>query len=177
VSGPPSDLSPDPIDQLIREVIDTPRAVTTHEVQRIIERIASAPFNPAVVRVPGRERGAKYVGRTLGARESSLDYHLVKRVVIERQWAEGTTADDYLDDLRRAARSDAAHLALFAERGDHIVAVATPTADVVPANRRGEEWQPNVLVVYSADRGMIRTGYQFSSLQAVDVPVEVQWLR
>jgi hypothetical protein len=34
-----------------------------------------------------------------------------------------------------------------------------------------------VLVVYSADRGMIRTGYQFSSLQAVDIPVEVQWLR
>lgn len=171
------ELSPDPADQLIREIIAVPRPATDAEVRRIIERVATAPFNPAVVRVPGRERGATYAGHTLGARESSLVYHLVKRVAIERLWAEGTTASDYLDDLSRAVRSAAARLALFADRGDHIVAVITPTASAVPAHRRGAEWQPNALVVYSADRGMIRTGYQFSSLQAVDIPKEAQWLR
>jgi hypothetical protein len=177
VAAEAGEPSPDSADQLIREIIDVPRPATDAEVQRIVERVASAPFNPTVVRVPGRERGATYAGHTLGTRESSLVYHLVKRVAIERQWAEGTTASDYLDDLRRAVRSAAARLALFADRGDHIVAVVTPTASVVPAHRRGTEWQPNVLVVYSADRGMIRTGYQFSSLQAVDIPTEAQWLR
>jgi hypothetical protein len=36
---------------------------------------------------------------------------------------------------------------------------------------------PNLLVVYSADRGVLITGYQFSSLAHVRLPGEVVWLK
>ncbi len=36
---------------------------------------------------------------------------------------------------------------------------------------------PEILVVYSADRGMIITGYQLSSLSQTGIPAEARWLR
>ncbi len=166
-----------PADRLIRELLQSGRQATAAEVEQILERMVSAPFNTASVRVPPGERGTSYQGRTLGASAPSIEYHLAKRVVIEQQWAPGTTAAEYLEDLRRAIRDPAARLAVYGRWGDHLAATVTPTGRVLDAARQGPRREAQLFVVYSADRGMIVTGYQFSTLAAVGIPAGARWLK
>lgn len=79
-------LSQHPADRLIRELIQTGRAATEDEIERIVERMATAPFDTRIVRVRVAARGVSYRGQTLGARADSLTFHLVKRVALDRQW-------------------------------------------------------------------------------------------
>ena len=138
--------------------------------------MATAPFNPLVRRVPRKDRGYTYLGHRLGAREPSLIYHLTKRVVIEEQWAPGTTAAQYLDDLRAAARA-AAFLAIYRYGSDVAAASLADRSAVIPAARAGPQPQQLILVVYSADNGWLITGYQVSSVAATTIPQGVLWLR
>ena len=170
-------LSQHPTDRLIREIIQSRRQATLDEIEQIIERMATVPFDPRVRNVRTREHGTVYGGRTVGAREESLFYHLSKRVVVEKQWADGTTADEYLADLRRGVRSADAHLLVYNDRAGPLAATVTPTVTVVPSERQGLNPLPNVIVVYSADRGNIITGYQFSTLDNVRLPQEALWLK
>lgn len=119
----PSGLSDHPTDHLIREVIRTRQPATDEEVERILERISRAPFI-GKVRVPPRHRGLELRGRAVGVREDSLFYHLAKRVD-EGQWEEGTTEEEYLEDLRDAASSPAARLVLYSLRGGNVAAVVS----------------------------------------------------
>lgn len=100
--------------------------------------------------------------------------HLARRLR-ERQWAEGITEERYLDDLRRAIRAADARLALYMRRGGHIAAVVSDTARIIPALRRGASSRPLLFVVYSADRGIIVTGYQASDLGHIGLPEGVLW--
>lgn len=175
MSGDP--FSRHPADQLIRELIATGRAATAEEVGRIVARLATAPFDPRVRKVRQKERGVVYQGRTIGAREGSLFYHLAKRVVVERQWADGTTASQYVADLQHSARSPVARLVLYNDRSGALVATITPTGAVVPPERQGPSPLPHLLVVYAAARGWIITGYQFSTLDRVRIPREALWLK
>ena len=170
-------FSAHPVDRLIRELLATRRAATDDEIERIVERMATAPFDPRVVRVRQEHRGLRYQGRTLGARAPSSFYHLVQRVVDERQWAVGTTLSDYLGDLWRAVRTPECRLAIFERRGGSMAAGLTPTDLVVPTQRRGLRPLRDLLVVYSADRGIIVSGYQCSGLQTVGIPEDALWLR
>jgi hypothetical protein len=150
---------------------------TPGEIQQIVARMSGAPFNTHVVRVPPRERGRSYQGITLGARADSGSYHLVKRVVIDHQLAGGTTFDQYLDCLHRAAAHPAARLVLYAAGGDHFAATLTPTSQVAPPEQLGARPLPLLLVVYSAERGIIKTGYMVSSLAATSIPKGALWLK
>ena len=78
-------VSGHPADRLIRDLIRTGRAATGEEVARIIERMASAPFDPRSVPVGVRQRGLAYQGITLGERADSLTYHLAQRVLQDKQ--------------------------------------------------------------------------------------------
>lgn len=158
-------------------MIATSKEVTDEEIVQIIGRMAGASFDQGKRRVPTRYRGTRYRGRTLGSSAPSLTYHLTKRVVIEEQWAAGTTADQYVADLRQAVRSPSARLALYMRRSGAIAATVTPTDVVVPPERRGSQPQPQLLVLYSADRGIIISGYQFSILEQTGIPQEARWLR
>lgn len=169
-------VSPHPADRLIRALIRTGRTVIPDEIARIVDRLATAPFDRRLVRVRPDERGATYQGQTLGVRADSLAYHLTKRVAIERQWAVGTTAEQYTDDLRRAIRAPSARLVVYERQGGHLAATITPTSASVPAARRGPRALPWLLVIYSADRGIIVTGYQVSALETISMPQEVRWL-
>lgn len=166
-----------PTDDLIRQLIQTRRVPTSAEITQILSHVATAVFGSRPVNVPRRDRGLSYQGITLGAQASPLEYHLVKRVAApnEQQWAIGTTAAEYLDDLRRATQAPSVRLALYVRDRQHIAAIIALTEDVVPLVRRGTNWHPNLLVVYSADRGRIVTGYQFSRIEALDIPGDVQW--
>lgn len=165
------------MDRLIRELVQTGREATSEEVERVIAHIAAAPFDPRAVRVAADHRPLTYHRRALGHREDALFYHLVQRVVVEAQWADGTTAECYLADLRDAVRAPDARLAVYARRGGHIAVTVTPTDRVLPPRRRGIGELLNLLVVYSADRGMIVTGYQFSTIEATGIPREARWLK
>jgi hypothetical protein len=111
------------------------------------------------------------------ARDESLFVHLVRRVLIDAQWAAGTTADRYLSDLRRGVRAGDAKPAGYARRGGFLAATLTPTDQAVPAPRRGPRSVPEPLVAYSADRGMVVTGYQVSGRHVAGIPEDARWLR
>ena len=78
-------LSGHPVDRLIRELIGTRREATGDEIEQIVERLATAPFHPAVLPVPIHLRGLVFQGRTIGERADALTCHLIKRVVADRQ--------------------------------------------------------------------------------------------
>lgn len=165
-----------PVDDLIRAVIKSRRRVTSAEIEQIVEQIARAAFETKIVRVPIQYRVA-FQGHTLSSREPSLRLHLVKRTLGERQWHESTTPDDYLADLRRAARSPDARVLAYTRWDEHYAATITSTERIVPRERLGPESCLNLLVIYSADRGMIRTGYMFTDLPNLDLPEDALWLR
>jgi hypothetical protein len=166
-----------PVDRLIRELVDTGRAATDKEVMQIIDRMASMPFASHEVRIDVDERGTSYQGLVLGTRADSFTYHLIKRVAIERQWAEGTTAADYLEDLRRATRDTEAQLAVYSRRGGVVAAIVVPTARILPPERCGDRPEHSIVVIYSTDRGRIISGYRYSTLAVTGIPQEARWLR
>jgi len=96
-------VSQDPVDRLILQLVQAHRQATLGEVEQIIDRMVSVPFHPAIVSVKMRDRGLASQGQTLGARVSSLTYHLIQRVVVDPRWAPGTTAAQFVADLRAAA--------------------------------------------------------------------------
>jgi hypothetical protein len=65
-------LSQHPVDVLIRRIIAGEREATEGDVGQIVERFATAPFNPDVVPVPRSMRGLTYFGDTLGGRAPSV---------------------------------------------------------------------------------------------------------
>jgi hypothetical protein len=170
-------VNQDPIGRLIRDLLDTARAATPVEVRRIVDHVATAPFDQRVLSAPAELRGVTYLGRTLAPRDDALVIHLVTRVFKDEQWVPGTTADEYQEDLRRAVRSPSARLGLYARRGGHLAATVSQLHEAVPMQRRGPKSLPIVLVVYSLERGAIITGYQCSRLDAVSIPPETRWLK
>lgn len=164
-------------DHLIDDLLRTGREATPAEIERILNRMATAPLDTRPVRVPGYLRGQTYGGRALQSRDESAFVHIVKRVRNDRQWVEGTTMADYLEDLRRAVRQPDARLLIYARHGEHHAGVIADTDLAVPVRRRGELALPNLLVVYSWERRAIRTGYQFSSLDKVEIPGDARWLK
>ena len=173
---PDPELSGHPIDLLIRELIETHRNADPDEIGRILDRIATAEFDNRLVRTRSGERGLIYSDRRLMRWDNSLFVHLVRRVVGGEQWAPGTTAEEYVHDLRRAPRVQGAALAVYARRGGSIAAVLAPTALVVPAGRLGSRAYPTLTVIYSADRGIIVTGYQAPSRAELAIPEVARWL-
>ena len=166
-----------PVDALIRELIRARRDATTREIEEIIERVATAPFNPGRERVPTAERGLVYRGRIIRRDEDSLFRHLVKRVLLDRQWPVGTTEDQYLADLRGAVRASSVRLAVYQRRDGCMAATLAHTDEAMLPVQRGAAWLPELLVVYSADRGMLISGYQVSGLETTGVPKGARWLK
>lgn len=144
-------LSQDPTDVLIRDLIQTGRDATAEEIDQITKRMA-------------------------GARFPSLNAHLVKHVDDE-QWVTGTTEQEYLSDLQRAIQDESARLAVYKRRGGNLASVLAETERIVDERRRGLDWEPLLFVAYSADRGIIVTGYQASSLSRITLPEDVRWLK
>ena len=121
--GPPfgeGNRSTHPVDVLIRELIRTRRPASSEETAAIGERMASAPFDPRIVRVRMSDRELRLHGRLLGQRVSSLSYHLFKRVLIDKQWPTHTTEDSYLRDLRAAVMAPTVRRLVYFDRGGHI---------------------------------------------------------
>jgi hypothetical protein len=176
-ADPSSKRSGHPIDRLIRELVGTGRSAEPDEVARILDRIATADFDERIVRIPPTERGIVYGGRRLLPWDDSLFAHLVRRVIVTEQWAAGTTAEQFVGDLRSAARDNSAALVLYLRRGGAVAGVLILTDRVVSLQGRGRRSLPELFVAYSADRGIIVTGYQVSSRESLAIPGDAVWLR
>jgi len=163
---------------LIHELISHPRAATDPEIRIITDRIANAPFNTAIQKVPAPERDTEYQGITLGPRVDSLTLHLFRRVIGEGQWAVGTTADTYVRCLQRAARVPYARLVLYQQWGDRDLAgVIVPTSSVLDPQQMGPRAEANLFVLYLANSGILVSGYQFSAMNTIRIPGDALWLR
>ena len=145
---PPDSVSPHPVDRLIVRLIREEIEASPEDVQQIVDRMASAPFNQRPVRVPAPDRGLVYGDIVIGRMADPLELHLAKRVVEEEQWTHGTTAHEYLNDLRVAVEYPGAHLVVYERSGDMIAATISPTIEIVAPARRGKEWLHNLFVVY-----------------------------
>jgi hypothetical protein len=167
-------LSQHPADRLIRELIRIGRQATGEEIQQIVEKAATAPFDTREVRVPQLLRGATYQGHTFTNRASCLLIHVAQRVLLDEQWSPGTTEGVYLSDLHQAIRHPLARLSIYVRHGGTIAGIFSPTT--VPEARHGADTLPWTYVVYSADRGRIISGYQVSSLDEVNIPAGARWL-
>jgi hypothetical protein len=163
-----------PVDQLIRELLASGRRPTDSEIQLVIERIATAPFNDREIPVDADLVGRDYLGQLIPSRAEASFAHLWKRVLVDEQWAGGTTVEEYLADLRAS---------VFGERVQAVIAVIreSPSAGVVavnltPAARRGPNAGPLVFVGYSVNGGMITTGYQTVDRAGIRLPRNARWL-
>ncbi len=169
---------PRPADRLIHDLIARPRSATDQEIRLITERIAGAPFNTDIQRVQRDERGRTYQGVTLGAQADSLTLHLFRRVMEDSQWAAGTTADEYVQSLQRAARTAHNRLVIYRHWQDRdLAAVIVPTTNVLAPEQIGAKAEPNLFVLYLANRGIIISGYQCSSMETIRIPGDALWLR
>ncbi len=167
-----------PADGLIHDLIAHPRAATAEESQQIIERIASAPFDMEMQRVPRALRGLTYQGITLGTETDALTIHLFKRVLADEQWAVGTDAAAYLETLRTAAGTPQARLVLYRHWGTRdIAAVIARTDRCIAPEQLGAKREANLIVLYEANRGILLSGYQFSAMETVRIPRDALWLR
>ena len=175
-AGPPP-LSPHPVDVLIRESIDTGRRVQPDEVDQIVERVATAPFDSRVIPVPTKYRGLSYQGRVLGARETALWYHLFIRIVANEQWAHGVTAVDYVADLRQVVRLPDSRIVVYTRRGGNIVGIIGSSDRGILKAHRGANNKSECYVVYSADRGIIISGYQFEDFGEIALSGNERWIR
>lgn len=164
-------------DRLIRHLAQASSPATRDEAEQIITRMAEAPFDRREVPVPTRLRGLTDQGHVLTARCDSLVYHLIKRTLDERQWADGTTHEEYLADLRRVVCHSASRLAVYERRGGFMAVALAQTMAAVPLARQAVGTLPHLLVVYSAEHGMIVTGYQVSSLDLIGIPEAARWLK
>jgi hypothetical protein len=170
-------FSDHPVDRLIVRIARGEVTAASADVDAIVQRVASAPFNRRPVRVPRLDRGLVYGNIVIGRIANSLELHLAKRVRGEHQWAEGTTTDEYLRDLRTAIQQETAQILVYERSGDiHAAAIAT-TSEIVPVERRGNTWLPHLLTVYSTRHGILVTGYMFSDIQELNLPEIVRWLR
>lgn len=157
-------------------LIDTHAPVTTEHVGQMVERIATAPFGSDSTAVPNRLRGLTHRGRSLGEREDPLLVHYLQHVAHDRQWSEDTTVEQYLGHLRRAVRDISSRLVAYRRRGGAIAAVISQTSEIIPAGLRGPGSLPLLVVIYSAARGILLSGYQASTWNAISIPEDARWL-
>jgi hypothetical protein len=137
--------------------------------------MAAAPFDPRPRRTPPELVGITYLGTRLTDREPALMVHLAQRVLLNAQWAPGTTGDEYLQDLRLAIAQEDARVVVYEERGGALVGLLA--ANLIPVERRGVNTREWVFVVYSADRGTIISGYQASGEHTIRLGASPRWLR
>jgi hypothetical protein len=163
--------------RIIVELYEDPsRQATENEIETIRAHLLSAEFKPDI-RVPAAIRGLSASGHTLGTREDSLVTHLVQRVALDEQWAEGTTPREYLMDLRAAIRDDSARFGVGKPEGNAAPLVYVFANNPTPPERRSRNSEPVMFVLYGVADDVIITGHMASSADAVRKARDFRWLR
>lgn len=165
------------IDDVIIELHANPNRIASEaEIEAIRDRLTGAGFLEDVG-VPPSSRGLSASGYTLGARESSLVHHLVRRIVLDEQWADGTTPEQYLADLRASIRDDSARFGVGKPSGNSAPLVYVFADNLVPQRRRGRYAEPLMFVLYGVADDVIITGHMVSGMDTVRKAEDFRWLR
>jgi hypothetical protein len=154
-------------DSLITELVAQCRQASNEELERILGHVAKATFSSRPLPVDERLWGILYQGEVLDqeSRLPSVEGHLLKRVYVERQWPAGTTVEEYVTDLHRAARHPQARIWTYWHAGSPCVGILSPShVENVP------EPQAYIVVVYDARFSRIRTGFQASGVDSIPAP-------
>ncbi|MBI2954242.1 MAG: hypothetical protein HYY30_08010 [Chloroflexi bacterium] len=161
--------------KLIREWINPKRVPSEAEIRNVLEYVAKAPFRSAVTGVDKVAQGQMFLGRRLNAKEPSIVAHLAKRVLVESQWTESTTLDQYLADIHSVAGDPDVKMAVYVRRGKALY-LGLLGRNRVPSERLGARPENYLWVVYSPDYGTIVSGYQVSGVANIGLPEVVRWL-
>jgi hypothetical protein len=172
VSGQRS--SQHPADQLIRELLASGRQPTTSEIQLAVERIGTAPFNRREIQVDTDLVGRRYLGQPIPVRAETSLAHLWRRALVDEQWTEGTTVEEYIADLRASVLRGQARVVIAVIRESP--SAGALALNLTPADRRGPNAGPLVFVGYSVNGGMITTGYQTVDQTRIRLPGNARWL-
>ena len=152
------------------------REASEAEIQAIRKRVMNVGFLEEI-RIPPSSRGLSASGYTLGGRESSLVHHLVCRIVLDEQWNDGTTPEQYLADLRAAVEDGSARFGAGKPPGNNAPLVYVFAGNPVPQRRRGRRAEPSMFVLYGVADGVIITGHMVSGTDAVRKADDFRWLR
>ena len=152
------------IDALIVELIESSRRATEDELSQIVAHVAQAPFALRPVRISPRLRDefAAVWGKSVARQLPSVEFHLLKRIHLERQWPVGTTARQYVTDLHLAVRHPAARIWTYEYRTEPMVGFLAPSQV-----QNAPQPEAFVFVAYNARYGVITTGFQASGPNAI----------
>lgn len=155
-------------DALILKLIVDGRRATNAEVAEIIAHVVQVPFASYVSRVPVRVREELLVsGIACPARLPSVEWHLLERIYLDRQWTVNTTQEQYLADLRLAVQSPAVEIWTYLYFG-------RPYAGfIAPSQTRGAIDSERLLfVAYSPEFGSLTTGFRTADRRNV---IDANW--
>jgi hypothetical protein len=163
-----------PVDRLLRELLASGRAPTAAEVHLVVDHIATAPFNSREIAVDPEIIGQGYLGQRIPARASASLAQLWKRVLIDEQWSDGTTVEEYIADLRTSASDGMPKVMIAVIRESPSAGILA--VNLTPDERRGPNAGSLMFIGYSVNGGMITTGYQTDDLTRIKLPGSARWL-
>ena len=154
---------PTETDALILKIIEGDRLATEEEMAAIARHVARASFPERLLPLRASFRAQlEAAGHPITARRlPSVEWHLLKRVVVEQQWPVGTTAGQYVADLRQAVQSPEAQIWTYRYATESTLAVMAPSHVTGPQNL------PWLFVIYRPRFGAIVSGFQASGPEAV----------
>ena len=152
------------VDQLLLTLVRLNRQATNEAVPQMMTHVAQAPFSSRPVKMTRWLRQALEARgvRSPGEKLPSVDIHLLKRLSLDRQWPAGTTVEQFLTDLHQAVRHPAVQVWTSRWRGEACAGCLSPSP-----LRNVPNPDASMFVASSADHGVIRTGFQASSPEAI----------
>ena len=150
--------------QLILTLINTNRQATDEELQQIVSHAAQTPFSSRPLKMNRwlRQELADRGARVPSERLPSAEIHLLKRIHLDRQWPPGTTVAQFVADLHQAMQHPDMQVWTYRWLGEAFAGFLSPShVQNVPNSEAG------IFVAYSADHGVIKTGFQASSPEAI----------
>lgn len=169
----------DPIDGIVKGILDGSRQPTGEDVSAIITRMATAPSD-------ARRRDLsqplldliRQHGQNAPAWPTEFTHHWAKHVLGDGQWESSTSEAIYFHDLRQAILHPRSRLVLHRlPNGRSRAIVITYTSHIIPLERLGPKYGPELVVVYSADTGKILTGYMVKFSSDITSRPGTIWLR
>lgn len=169
------------VDRVILEAATGARRLSFEELRLVLEHVAQAGFPPGANSEAHGLSGIEWQGRILRRRDriTSAERHYLDHVVVNREWPDGTTLDEYLESIRAVILdpSSGVFTSRYLQAGQQWrwqLGVVNRTGEL--RGPRGADW---ILVDYRVGVGWTTAYQPQQRLQALVDPrrEEMRWLR
>jgi len=145
-------LSNSTVDNLIGKLINRTKKTSTKQLIKIANQVALAPFTEDLLAGDELLWGGFWQGDGIapGYRLPAVELALLRALRLDGAWPEGTTAPQFLADLRRAIRHPRAGIWTLSAAGQPCVVFAAPEENRI--------WI--TVVWYCASTGRLHAGYR-----------------